>query len=155
MIVRLSYWPFFLCRAVLSALLVVALSFMIATPMTHAAVPASALLPEIKLAAQPPLFAAQYNAPPRRPPFMRPPRALPPVLRGRPRPPVAPRRGQRARPAIPPSEALRLAQRRWPSSIGLSVRLLRRHPPVYAVKLKTGGRVVQVLVDASTGRVMQ
>lgn len=56
---------------------------------------------------------------------------------------------------IQPSEALRLAQRRWPRSIGLSVRLLRRGRPVYAVKLKTGNRVLLVLVDARTGRVLQ
>jgi uncharacterized membrane protein YkoI len=69
--------------------------------------------------------------------------------------PLRPHKGASAEVRIPPSEALRLAQRRWPRSIGLSVRLLRRARPVYAVKLKAGSRVLLVLVDARTGRVLQ
>lgn len=96
-----------------------------------------------------------YRGPPR---LVRPRRALPPRLRGM-RPPAPPLRRPRdaSRPEvrIQPSEALRLAQRRWPRSIGLSVRLLNRTNPVYAVKLKAGSRVLLVLVDARTGRVLQ
>ena len=102
-------------------------------------------------------------------------RRLPPALRMRPRPPrvrrppVPPRAfapplpsrqgmrrpAQRSAITIKPSEALRLAQRRWPASIGLSVRLLRQDPPMYVVRLRTRSRVVQVLVDARSGRVLQ
>jgi len=96
-----------------------------------------------------------YRGPPR---LVRPRRTLPPRLRGM-RPPAPPPRRPRdvSRPEvrIQPSEALRLAQRRWPRSIGLSVRLLNRANPVYAVKLKAGSRVLLVLVDARTGRVLQ
>ena len=80
-----------------------------------------------------------------------PPRAFAPAL---------PRRAVRNRPpsnsavTVRPSEALRLAQRRWPDSIGLSVRLLRQEPPMYVVKLRTRSRVVRVLVDARSGRVL-
>ncbi len=92
-------------------------------------------------------------------------RRLPPALRMRPRlrrPPrrprvvvPPPRRMRRPAVKIRPSEALRLAQRRWPDSIGLSVRLLGDEPPVYVVKLRTRSRVVRVLVDARSGRVLQ
>ena len=96
-----------------------------------------------------------YRAPPG---LVRPRRFLPPRLRGmRPPPPLPrhPRDISRSGVRIQPSEALRLAQRRWPRSIGLSVRLLNRANPVYAVKLKAGSRVLLVLVDARTGRVLQ
>lgn len=97
-----------------------------------------------------------YNRP--MPRLMRPRRALPPRLRGMRPPAPAPRRPSAFSASdirIQPSEALRLAQRRFPSSIGLSVRLLKRAKPVYAVKLKAGDRVVLVLVDARTGRVLR
>ena len=91
---------------------------------------------------------------PSRPPRLRPPsrprRAYAPPLPRRTRTP-----GRRAAVTVRPSEALRLAQRRWPDSVGLSVRLLGDDPPVYVVKLRTRSRVVRVLVDARSGRVMQ
>ncbi len=91
--------------------------------------------------------------PPPRAPGMRPRPTLPPAMRAvrRPRPPAARRGGVR----IKPSEALRVAQRRWPRSTALSVRLLQRPAPVYAVKLKAGSRVLLVMVDAYTGRVLR
>ena len=100
---------------------------------------------------------AQYNGQPL-PRLIRPRRPLPPRLRGVRPPAPSPRRPRgatRSEVRIQPSEALRLAQRRWPRSIGLSVRLLKRAKPVYAVKLRAGNRVVLVLVDARTGRVLQ
>ena len=116
----------------------------------------------------PAVVPAQYfnNGPAMRRGGLRPPRMLPPRLRGMRRPPRRdilrparprlPRAGGRNAPIrVAPSEALRLAQRRWPSSIGLSVRLLREGRPVYAVKLRAGNRVVEVLVDARTGRLLQ
>ena len=115
------------------------------------------------------VWQAQYlNMPPsvrRLPPALR-LRPRPPRLRPPPPPPRAfapplPRQAARNRsPRKPevrvrPSEALRLAQRRWPDSIGLSVRLLKQEPPMYVVKLRTRNQVVRVLVDARTGRVRQ
>ena len=115
----------------------------------HPSAPAQYLIP---VSGQPPIPNALpgYVAPPRAP-ALRPRPYLPPRLRSlrRPRPAAT----SSAQPRVTPSEALRLAQQRWPRSIPLSVRLLRRSPPVYAVKLKAGSRVVKVMVDARTGRV--
>ena len=112
-------------------------------------------------------WRTQYlNDPPPR--IRRPPpriRRLPQALRLRPRasrlrrlpprPEASSRRERKSAVAVRPSEALRLAQRRWPNSIGLSVRLLGGEAPMYVVKLRTRSRVVRVLVDARSGRVMQ
>ena len=53
---------------------------------------------------------------------------------------------------IPPSVALRSALRYSPGSQGLGVRLLRKGRPVYAVKVKSGNRIMRILIDARTGR---
>lgn len=101
----------------------------------------------------------QYYAPPRPPRVMRPHRPLPPRLRGYRPPRQKSGRNKRARKngndevRISPSQALKRALRHWPDSVGLSVRLLRRERPVYVVRLRAGNQVMQVLVDATTGRV--
>ena len=137
-----------------------ALALLLAAPGVSAALPLASPrdAPGVVARAQwPGVTPAQYYERPM-PRLVRPRRPLPPRLRGM-RPPFPPPRRPRAAPSpgvrIAPSEALRLAQRRWPRSIGLSVRLLRGGKPVYAVKLKAGSRVVLVLVDARTGRVLQ
>ena len=101
------------------------------------------------------LHANFEGMPPPRRPLMLPRRVLPPHMRARPRPPRARGSPPPSAVRIPPSQALRLAQRRWPNSIALSVRLLKRNTPVYAVKLKAGSQVVQVLVDAVTGMILR
>lgn len=53
---------------------------------------------------------------------------------------------------IPPSVALRSALRYSPGGQGLGVRLLNRARPVYAVKVKSGNRILRILIDARTGR---
>lgn len=58
--------------------------------------------------------------------------------------------GQQA--IIPPSVALRRALRYSPGSQGLGVRLLNRARPVYAVKVKSGNRIMRILIDARTGQ---
>lgn len=55
---------------------------------------------------------------------------------------------------IPPSMALRQALRYSPGSQGLDVTLVKGGRLMYAVKLKAGNRIVRVLVDAQTGRVL-
>ncbi len=71
-------------------------------------------------------------------------------------PPSRLRRPPRPYPAdrLSPSEALQLAMRVAPGSMGLGVELLPGPRPVYAVKLKTGNRIMRVLVDAVTGRII-
>ena len=110
--------------------------------------------------------AQYYTRPPRR--IMRPRRFLPPRLRGfrSPRQKMGRRRMRRGRMgrgdidggprvSLSPSQALKRALRRWPDAIGLSVRLLRRDRPVYVVRVRSGTRVEQVLVDAVTGKVLR
>jgi len=87
---------------------------------------------------------AQYDGPRLRGFGLR--RALPPRMLQR----QPPREARKEKPRIKPSEALRLAQRRWPNSTALAVDLRGK---VYVVKLKAGSRLVQVRVDARTGRV--
>ena len=71
-------------------------------------------------------------------------------------PPSRLRRPPQQNPAgrISPSEALQLAMRTSPGSMGLGVELLPGPRPVYSVKLKAGNRVMRVLVDAVTGRII-
>ena len=109
-----------------------------------------------------PVFSAQYYTP-SPPRILRPRRPLPPRLRGYrpPRPKAGRGRGKRAGGnggsgvRLSPSQALKRALRRWPDAIGLSVRLLRRDRPVYVVRVRSGSRVEQVLVDAVTGKVLR
>ncbi len=91
---------------------------------------------------------AQYGTPGLRGPGVR--RRLPPALRSRRPPPRRQQEERGARPSIKPSEALRAARRQWPDSVALAVNL---RGPVYVVKLRVARRVVQVIVDARTGRV--
>ena len=53
---------------------------------------------------------------------------------------------------VPPSAAVKLALQAVPGAEPLGVKLKGDH---YVVKLKQGGTVIQVLVDASTGQVSQ
>ncbi len=55
---------------------------------------------------------------------------------------------------IPPSVALRNALRYAPGAKGLGVSLKRGSRPIYVVKLKKGGQVRRVKVDARTGAVL-
>ena len=54
--------------------------------------------------------------------------------------------------AVPPSDAVKLALQAVPGAEPLGVKLKGDH---YVVKLKQGGTVIQVLVDANTGQVSQ
>jgi hypothetical protein len=109
-----------------------------AEPLLPAPLPR--LLPAVVTARKLPSFR---RPPPRaRPPR---PRLLPPRLR------KPPPRGQER---IAPSDALRLAIRHNPGSMGLGVELLPGPRPVYAVKLKAGNRILRILVDAVTGRIL-
>ncbi len=83
-----------------------------------------------------------------RPPVTLPPRTRIPPSRLR-KPPA-----QDSQRHISPSEALQLAMRAAPGSMGLGVELLPGPRPVYSVKLKAGNRVMRVLVDAVTGRIV-
>ena len=119
-----------------------------ATVAAHAHAPADALGPWHSLRR----ISFLDNFPRRR---IRPgvgPRRFPRRLRPPRRPPPSPRRADPRR--IPPSTALRLAMKRVPGSMGLGVELLPGPRPVYAVKLKAGSRILRVLVDAVTGRVV-
>ena len=129
------------------------LAFLVPQMLTAGAVPGTPGAALVAPARALPVLRVQYLEFP--PPHIR---RLPPALRMRPRlrrPPRPPRRVLKPAVTIRPSEALRLAQRRWPQSVGLSVRLLGDEPPVYVVKLRTRSRVVRVLVDARSGRVLQ
>ncbi|MCX7348977.1 MAG: PepSY domain-containing protein [Alphaproteobacteria bacterium] len=53
---------------------------------------------------------------------------------------------------VPPSDAVKLALQAVPGSEPLGVKLKGDH---YVVRLKQGGSVIQVLVDAATGAVSQ
>jgi uncharacterized membrane protein YkoI len=53
---------------------------------------------------------------------------------------------------VPPSAAVKLALQAVPGAEPLGVKLKGDH---YVVKLKQGGTVIQVLVDATTGQVSQ
>lgn len=57
-----------------------------------------------------------------------------------------------AQQGIPPSAAVRAAVAAVPGAEPLGV---SRHGDVYVVRLKVGGQVVQVTVDAATGAVSQ
>lgn len=63
---------------------------------------------------------------------------------------VAPAMAQSAQ--VPPSEAVKLALDAVPGAEALGVRLKGDH---YVVKLKQGGAVIVVQVDAATGAVSQ
>lgn len=54
---------------------------------------------------------------------------------------------------VPPSTAARAAQRVVPGTL-LDVQLSQRGSPVYLVKLRGGGQVRVVVVDARTGQVI-
>lgn len=129
--------------------------------MLHVASPVSKRIGQAQYLNLPPRIRPLAQALPlrsRRPglrPPPPPPRAFAPPLPRRTRQALRDRPGRKPAVKVRPSEALRLAQRRWPDSIGLSVRLLRQEPPMYVVKLRTHNRVVRVLVDARTGRVLQ
>ena len=53
---------------------------------------------------------------------------------------------------VPPSDAVKLALQAVPGAEALGVKLKGDH---YVVRLKQGGTVIQVLVDATTGAVSQ
>ncbi|MEI7598956.1 MAG: PepSY domain-containing protein [Aestuariivirga sp.] len=53
---------------------------------------------------------------------------------------------------VPPSDAVQLALQAVPGAEALGVKLKGDH---YVVRLKQGGTVIQVLVDATTGAVSQ
>jgi len=53
---------------------------------------------------------------------------------------------------VPPSDAVKLALQAVPGAEPLGVKLKGDH---YVVRLKQGGTVIQVLVDANTGQVSQ
>ena len=53
---------------------------------------------------------------------------------------------------VPPSDAVKLALQAVPGAEALGVTLKGDH---YVVRLKQGGTVIQVLVDAATGQVSQ
>ena len=53
---------------------------------------------------------------------------------------------------VPPSDAVKLALQAAPGAEPLGVKLKGDH---YVVRLKQGGTVIQVLVDANTGQVSQ
>lgn len=53
---------------------------------------------------------------------------------------------------VPPSDAVKLALQAVPGAEALGVKLNGDH---YVVRLKQGGTVIQVLVDATTGAVSQ
>lgn len=54
---------------------------------------------------------------------------------------------------IRPSDAVGIAERRFPGSYALGVTLLQSQKLVYAVRLKSGGHIMRVLVNARTGRI--
>jgi hypothetical protein len=55
---------------------------------------------------------------------------------------------------IGPTEALNQALMEVPNGTALGVKLLRGATPMYAVKMRVGGRVIRVLVDARTAQVL-
>ena len=55
---------------------------------------------------------------------------------------------------IGPTAALNQALNVVPGGTALGVRLLRGPTPVYAVKMRVGGRVLRVIVDARTAQVL-
>ena len=55
---------------------------------------------------------------------------------------------------IGPTEALTQALSVVPGGKALGVKLLKGQNPVYAVKMRVGGQVRRVLVDARTGRIV-
>ena len=55
---------------------------------------------------------------------------------------------------IGPTEALTQALAMVPGSKALGVKLLKGPNPVYAVKLRVGGQVRRILVDAQTGQIL-
>ena len=107
------------------------------------------------------MMLAQQGYPSLRRPRLIPRRRLPPVFRPPSRVPRAESRRrdeQRKAARLSPSQALRIALRASPGSLGLGVDLLpprAGRPPVYAVKLKTGSRIHRILVNAVDGRVIR
>jgi len=104
---------------------------------------------------------AQQGYPSFRRPRLIPRRKLPPRFRApdRPRQGGQKQRGKQNDMArLTPSQALRIALRASPGSLGLGVDLLPPRPgrpPAYAVKLKTGSRIHRILVNAVNGRVIR
>ena len=61
---------------------------------------------------------------------------------------------QEAQALIPQSAAIAVALRVYPGSKPIAVQLLPGARPVYAVKLRTQGQVVRVLVDAQSAQMV-
>lgn len=61
---------------------------------------------------------------------------------------------QEAQALLPQSAAVSLTMQYYPGGKVIGVKLLPGSPPVYAVKVKTNGQVLRVMIDAQSGRVL-